>query len=160
MSLSTVSSSRAADIESMVARREVGYSLEAAFYTSREVYDLDLDVIFGRHWLFCATEAELAEPGDYVTVSVGASSVIILRDDDESVRALHNVCRHRGSRIVEEPCGSVGKLGLPLPPVDLPHGRKPDLRRGAGSRLRSEAVRAQAGTCAHHRRPDLHLPLG
>ena len=113
MSSSSVSSSRAADIESMVARREVGYSLESAFYTSKEVYDLDLDVIFGRHWLFCAAEAELAEPGDYVTVSVGASSVIIVRDDDESVRALHNVCRHRGSRILEEPCGSVGNLVCP-----------------------------------------------
>jgi Rieske 2Fe-2S family protein len=101
------------DIAAMVARRTVGHSLEAAFYTSREVYDLDLDLIFGKHWLFCATEAELAEPGDYVTVDIGPASVIIVRDDDGNVRALRNVCRHRGSRILEEPCGVVGNLVCP-----------------------------------------------
>ncbi len=103
----------ALDIEGLVSRREPGYSMEAAFYTSREVYDLDLEVIFGRHWLFCATEAEVPEPGDYVTVEIGTTSVILVRDDDESVYALHNVCRHRGSRILDDPCGAVGNLVCP-----------------------------------------------
>jgi Rieske 2Fe-2S family protein len=102
-----------AEIATLAARRPVGYSLEAPFYTSPEVYDLDLDAIFGRHWLFVASEAELAEPGDYVTVQIGTSSIIIVRDDDETVRALHNVCRHRGARIVEERCGAVGNLVCP-----------------------------------------------
>ena len=106
-------SAPSADIAAMVERRTLGYSLEAPFYTAKDVYELDLDAIFGRHWLFCATEAELAEPGDYVTVEVGRYSVIIVRDDDENVRALHNVCRHRGSRILEDPCGAVGNLVCP-----------------------------------------------
>jgi glycine betaine catabolism A len=110
---STDTTAPAADLAAMVARRAVGYSLEASFYTSKEVYDLDLDVIFGKHWLFAATEAELAEPGDYVTVDIGAYSIIIVRDDDENVRAFRNVCRHRGSRILEDPCGSVGNLVCP-----------------------------------------------
>ena len=37
----------------------------------------------GAHWLFVATEAEIPEPGDYVTVDIGRYSVIIVRDDDE-----------------------------------------------------------------------------
>lgn len=101
------------DLESLVKGRAVGHSLEAPFYTSREVYELDLAAVFGRHWLFCATEAEIPEPGDYITVDVGPYSVIILRDDDENIRALHNVCRHRGSRILDSPCGSVGNLVCP-----------------------------------------------
>ncbi|WP_235432262.1 aromatic ring-hydroxylating oxygenase subunit alpha, partial [Nostocoides japonicum] len=101
------------DIEGMVARRVPGYSLESGFYTSAEVYALDLEVIFGRHWLFCATEAEIPEPGDFVTVEVGSTSVIIVRDDDEGVSALLNVCRHRGSRIVDDPCGAVGNFVCP-----------------------------------------------
>lgn len=113
MSFLTGPSASVAEIAALAARRPEGYSLEAPFYTSQEVYDLDMDAIFGRHWLFVATEAELAEPGDYVTVQIGTSSIIIVRDDDESVRALHNVCRHRGARILEERCGAVGNLVCP-----------------------------------------------
>ncbi len=101
------------DVESLVKGRAVGYSLEAPFYNSREIFELDLAAIFAKHWLFVATEAEIAEPGDYVTVDIGPSSVVILRDDDGDVRALHNVCRHRGSRILDSPCGAVGNLVCP-----------------------------------------------
>ena len=101
------------DIESQVKGRAVGFSLEASFYTSREVYDLDLAAVFESHWLFVAAEAEISEPGDYVTVELGPYSVIVVRDDDESVRALHNVCRHRGSRILGAECGSVANLVCP-----------------------------------------------
>jgi Rieske 2Fe-2S family protein len=102
-----------ADIESLVKGRAVGYSLEAPFYNSREIFELDLAAIFAKHWLFVATEAEIPEPGDYVTVDIGPSSVVVLRDDDGDVRALHNVCRHRGSRILDAPCGAVGNLVCP-----------------------------------------------
>jgi glycine betaine catabolism A len=101
------------EIESLVKRREVGYSLEAPFYTSQEVFDLDVAAIFAKHWLFAAAESEIAEAGEYVTIDVGPYSVIILRDDDEEIRAFHNVCRHRGSRLLKEPCGDVGNIVCP-----------------------------------------------
>jgi Rieske 2Fe-2S family protein len=105
--------SRHGDLADLVNRRTAGYSLEAAFYTGQDVFDLDMDAIFSRHWLFVAAEAEVPEPGDFVTVQVGPSSVIIVRDDDEQLRAFHNVCRHRGSRLLDEKCGSVGNLVCP-----------------------------------------------
>lgn len=101
------------DIESLVKSRTVGYSLEAPFYNSPEILELDLAAIFDKHWLFVATEAEIPEPGDYVTVDIGAASIIVLRDDDGDVRALHNVCRHRGSRLLDIPCGAVANLVCP-----------------------------------------------
>ena len=101
------------DLAALVGRRTSGYSLEAPFYTSQEVFDLDMAAIWTKHWLFVAAEAEVPEPGDFVTVEVGPSSVIIVRDDDEEVRAFHNVCRHRGSRILDDACGSVGNLVCP-----------------------------------------------
>lgn len=100
----------ARDIAETIPRRTPGYALEAPFYVNEEFFDLDVDVIFSRHWIFVATEAEIPEPGDYVTVDIGSASVIVLRDDDEQLRALRNVCRHRGSRILHERCGSVGHL--------------------------------------------------
>ena len=101
------------DLAALVGSRAAGYSLEAPFYTSQEVFDLDMAAIWTKHWLFVAAEAELPEPGDFVTVEVGPTSVIIVRDDDEQVRAFHNVCRHRGSRILDDACGSVGNLVCP-----------------------------------------------
>ena len=101
------------DLAALVDRREAGFSLEAPFYSSQEVFDLDMAAIWTKHWLFVAAAAEVPEPGDFVTVDVGPSSVIIVRDDDEEVRAFHNVCRHRGSRILDDPCGSVGNLVCP-----------------------------------------------
>ena len=102
-----------APIDELVQRRVAGQSLEAAFYTDDEVYERDLDVIFARNWIFVAAAAEVPEPGDYLTVDVGARSVIVVRDDDEQVRAWHNVCRHRGSRLLQERQGAVGNIVCP-----------------------------------------------
>src|SRR5688500_16296790 len=49
------------EIESLVKSRAVGYSLEAPFYTSQEVFDLDVAEIFAKHWLFCAAEPEIPD---------------------------------------------------------------------------------------------------
>lgn len=107
------SAPQAADPATLVARHVPGYSLEAPFYTDQDVYDFDIEAIWTKHWIFVAAEAELPEPGDYVTVNVGRTSVIVVRDDDEEVRAFYNVCRHRGSRILDDACGSVGNLVCP-----------------------------------------------
>jgi glycine betaine catabolism A len=98
------------DLAALVDRRAVGHPLESPFYTTPTVFDLDVTAVLARTWLFVATEAELREPGDYVTVDLGPYSVIVLRDDDEVVRALHNVCRHRGARILDDRAGSVGNI--------------------------------------------------
>ncbi|GAA2569894.1 aromatic ring-hydroxylating dioxygenase subunit alpha [Streptomyces roseoviolaceus] len=99
-----------AEVGDLVARRPVGHSLEAPFYVGEEFFGLDIEAVFARHWLFVATEAEVPEPGEYVTVALGPYSIIVVRDDDEDVRAFHNVCRHRGARILNEERGSVGNI--------------------------------------------------
>ena len=101
------------ELETLVRDRAVGYSLAAPFYTSQEIFDLDLEVIFGRHWLFSAVTAEIPDAGDYLTIDIGPYAVIIVRDDDEEIRAFHNVCRHRGSRLLKDACGSVGNIVCP-----------------------------------------------
>ncbi|MEP7089181.1 MAG: aromatic ring-hydroxylating dioxygenase subunit alpha [Nocardioidaceae bacterium] len=94
----------------LIAARVPMRPLAAPFYTDREVFDADLSAIFGRSWIFVGNEAEIPEPGDYRTVEIGAWSVILVRDDDEEVRAWHNVCRHRGARILNDAGGSVGNI--------------------------------------------------
>lgn len=99
-----------ASLTDLINRRTPGYSLEAPFYTDREIFETDLRDIFAQHWIFVATEAEIREPGDFVTLDLGSYAIIVLRDDDGIVRAMHNVCRHRGARVLTEARGSVGNL--------------------------------------------------
>ena len=97
-------------IEALLTRRKKGYSLEAPFYTSEEIFKLDMEIIFGRHWLHVGVEPDVPEPGDVMVVDIGKTSVIVMRDDDMELRAYHNVCRHRGARIILKEKTSVGNL--------------------------------------------------
>ena len=99
-----------ADLADLIAARVPGRPLPSRFYTDPAIHDLDVAVVFGQHWIFAATEPEIPEAGDFLTVEVGTASVIVVRDDDEQVRAWHNVCRHRGARILNDAAGSVGNI--------------------------------------------------
>ena len=101
------------DLARLIASRKPGYSLPAPFYLSPEIYDRDLSLIFARHWIFVGVEPEIPEAGDLFTVDIGNDSIIIARDDDLTVRAFHNVCRHRGARLRAQGRGVAGTLVCP-----------------------------------------------
>jgi Rieske 2Fe-2S family protein len=101
------------DLAALTANRRPGYTLPAAFYASQEVYEQDLRLIFGRHWIFVGAEPEIPEAGDFITVDIGTDSIIILRDDDEQLRAFHNVCRHRGARLQSARNGVLSNIVCP-----------------------------------------------
>jgi Rieske 2Fe-2S family protein len=100
-------------LAALIARRTPGHSLEAPFYLSDAIFKLDMEAIFGRHWLYVGVAPEVPEPGDYVTVDIGGKPVLIVRDDDGAIRAFHNVCRHRGSRLCAGEKGTVGNIVCP-----------------------------------------------
>jgi Rieske 2Fe-2S family protein len=105
--------SNAPSLDELLARRVSGYSLEQPFYVSLEVYDRDLEIIFGREWLYAVPACQLPRTGSYVTMRVGANEVIIVRGRDGEIRAFHNSCRHRGSLICRAREGQVAKLVCP-----------------------------------------------
>lgn len=100
-------SRRAAEL---LARRRRGYSLEAPFYRDAELFELDIAAIFARHWIHVGVAPEVPKPGDYITVTIGSYSVIVVRGDDMEIRAFHNVCRHRGARILDGDSGTLRKF--------------------------------------------------
>ncbi|MFC9936086.1 SRPBCC family protein [Glutamicibacter sp. NPDC127525] len=106
----SVNQEQLAEITELFRNRRKGYSLEAPLYTDPSVFDVEMQAIFGTHWLFAASIAEIPEPGDYVTVDYGPHSLIVLRTDEGGVNVLHNVCRHRGARVLTEASGSTGNL--------------------------------------------------
>lgn len=88
-----------------LASHRPGYSLPQAFYTDQKAFEADLAGIWYRDWLFAGHECEIANPGDWLTLDIGAYSVIVVRTGDGGLRAHHNTCRHRGYRICDAASG-------------------------------------------------------
>ncbi len=74
-------------------------------YFNRELNDLEAEEIFRRHWQLAGHESEIAEVGGYVTLDLLGERAIAVRGKDRQVRCFHNVCRHRGSRVVADERG-------------------------------------------------------
>src|SRR5699024_5731015 len=69
---------------------------------SPEIYELEREAIFKRAWLNVGRVDLLPRKGSYFTkeIQVADTSVVIVRDNDDTVRAFHNICRHRGNKLV------------------------------------------------------------
>ncbi len=102
-----------ADMLNQLRNRKPGHALPRAFYMDPDFYKLDLEQIWYRDWLFVGHDCELTKPGAYMTVQIGDYPVVVLRAGDGTVRAFHNSCRHRGSRVCSAERGSVRKLVCP-----------------------------------------------
>ncbi|MCB1472931.1 MAG: aromatic ring-hydroxylating dioxygenase subunit alpha [Rhodobiaceae bacterium] len=79
-------------------------------YTSAELLELESELLFRSHWQLICHVADVAEPGDFVTLDVCGERALVVRGRDGVVRAFHNLCRHRGSRLVAEERGNVRGL--------------------------------------------------
>jgi glycine betaine catabolism A len=69
---------------------------------SPEFYELEREAIFKRAWLNVGRVEQLPRKGSYFTkdLAVANTSVVVVRDMDGGVRAFHNICRHRGNKLV------------------------------------------------------------
>ena len=76
--------------------------LPNAAYTSDEYLALEQRFLFRRSWMLVARVDELPDRGDIKPVIVGGVPLILVRGEDDEIRAFQNVCRHRGTRLVEE----------------------------------------------------------
>ncbi|RNG21619.1 aromatic ring-hydroxylating oxygenase subunit alpha [Streptomyces botrytidirepellens] len=77
------------------------------------IYDLELERIFKRCWLFLAHTSQLSDPGSYITTLMGRDNVIVVRDQDGQIRAYLNTCPHRGNLLVRPDRGSSNSFICP-----------------------------------------------
>ncbi|MCJ8052324.1 aromatic ring-hydroxylating dioxygenase subunit alpha [Shinella curvata] len=75
-------------------------------YHSPALLELEKQHVFREHWQIACHVSDIPEPGNYLTMDVVGERALILRGQDGAVRAFHNICRHRGSRLVADETGS------------------------------------------------------
>ncbi len=89
------------------ARKKTGAPLDqaltlpGAFYTDPSIFDLERKALFEAGWLLICRDDQVAAPGDYFAADTAAGPVLIARGEDREVRAFANICRHRGSILLE-----------------------------------------------------------
>ena len=84
--------------------------MPGALYRDPEIYEREIRAIFLRSWLCVGHHSQIPRRGDYFLFELAGESVIIVRESEQQVSALLNVCRHRGSRICDSATGHESRL--------------------------------------------------
>ncbi len=79
-------------------------------YADPDVFELEMERIFGRAWLFVGHASQVPNPGDYITTELGRQPIIMTRHHDGRVHVLLNRCTHRGAKVVNERQGNAARL--------------------------------------------------
>lgn len=101
------------NLDVLLERQRLGFTLEQPFYIDPEIYRLDLERVLAQQWQYVDHVSRLPEPGDYLTYEIAGESIIVARGNDGELHAHFNVCRHRGSRICLESAGNLRRLVCP-----------------------------------------------
>src|SRR4051812_27414959 len=64
-----------------------------------DVYQLELEQIFARCWLFVGHESQVRNPGDFLATTMGEDAVLVTRDRQGGFNVMLNSCPHRGNRV-------------------------------------------------------------
>ncbi|MGE3986226.1 MAG: aromatic ring-hydroxylating dioxygenase subunit alpha, partial [Dehalococcoidia bacterium] len=73
--------------------------VDRRIFTDQQIYDLEMEQIFARAWLFMAHESQIPTPGDFFLTFMGEDRVIVVRDNKGGLQVLVNSCRHRGNAV-------------------------------------------------------------
>lgn len=97
----------------LAANTRVGYSFDQEFYTDDTVFEADMEHVISRKWLVAGHVSRIPNRGDYFLYKIGSEQIIVIRENDTSIRAFFNVCRHRGSILCSDESGNKKLLVCP-----------------------------------------------
>jgi phenylpropionate dioxygenase-like ring-hydroxylating dioxygenase large terminal subunit len=81
------------------------YGLPGWTYFSPSLFQLEAEKLFRQHWQLVCHESDVANKGQFITFDLVNERALIIKGKDGIIRAFHNLCRHRGSRVVAEERG-------------------------------------------------------
>ena len=101
------------ELRALLATRRDGHGMPRDFYNTDALYAEEVAHVWHGGWLFAGFTIEIPKPGDYITLNVDNTPVLVMRDDAGEVRAFHNVCRHRGTLLCRQESGHVRAIICP-----------------------------------------------
>jgi Rieske 2Fe-2S family protein len=88
-------------------------TLPQEYFISAELFAAEMEKVFAREWICVGHQGQIPQPGDFLLREIAGEKLIIVRDREGEIRAHHNVCRHRGTRLLEEPSGHCKTIQCP-----------------------------------------------
>lgn len=83
------------------------------FYINPEVFEIEMERIFGRIWLFIGHTSQVPKAGDYITTTIARQPVIMSRHRDGQIHVVFNRCTHRGAQVCLEKSGNAQRFECP-----------------------------------------------
>lgn len=102
----TIIRSRQLDLDVRSLVDDEGGRMSPRIFEDPAIYELELERIFARSWLFLCHESQIPKAGDFFATYMAEDPVLVVRQKDGTVRAFLNQCRHRGMRICRADCGN------------------------------------------------------
>ena len=100
-------------IRKLLDARRPDHALPRAFYNDPDIYALDVDAIYHSNWLMVGFDCELPLPGSILSMTIGGSPILLMRDRTGTIKGFHNSCRHRGAQLCENGQGTAAKIVCP-----------------------------------------------
>lgn len=97
----------------LVDQTHAGNGLPARCYTDHKFYERELATTFTNGWMVIGSVNDVPEPGDVRAIAFAGKSLLMIHGPDGEIRVFHNYCRHRGLRLVNEPCARRNRLVCP-----------------------------------------------
>lgn len=82
-------------------------------YADPDIFEMEMDRIFGRAWIFVAHESQLRRPGDFLRAGIGREPLLVVRGEDGEIRVMRNRCLHRGMLVCIAGRGNVDRFACP-----------------------------------------------
>lgn len=79
-------------------------------YTDPDIFDLEMERLWGRSWVYVGHESQVPAPGDYFSTEVAREPVVMTRHSDGKVHVLFNRCAHKGAQVIGDTCGRAPRL--------------------------------------------------
>ena len=73
---------------------------------NNEMFEAEKDLLFRRHWQLICHSNDIPNIGDFITWNLIGERALVIRGKDGKIRAFHNLCKHRGSRVIADEAGT------------------------------------------------------
>lgn len=90
------------------------YRIAREMFTEPELFDMEMEFIFEKNWIYACHESEIPKPNDFITMRAGRQPMIVSRDAAGALHAMVNACQHRGATLTRMSKGNQAAFTCPF----------------------------------------------